>query len=57
MCSDDVTYWIYNRLDPEQKKVYFFSDLPHLIKNLRNKFENSNVHGTRHLMVCELKLI
>ena len=23
MCSDGVTYWIYNRLDPEKKKGVF----------------------------------
>ena len=58
MSPDGVTCWVYNRIDPEQKrKVHFFSDLPHLKKTLRNKFENSNVDGTRHLMVSELKLI
>lgn len=50
--DDGVIYWAQNRYDPT-RKIYFFSDPPHLIKTIRNNFENS--HGrnnTRNLMVC-----
>ncbi|XP_047145625.1 uncharacterized protein LOC124818645 [Hydra vulgaris] len=32
---DGVVYWIYNRYDMD-RKIFFFSDPPHLLKTLRN---------------------
>ena len=49
--KDDVVYWTYNPWAP-LKKIYFICDVPHLIKTIRNKIENS--HGnlnTKDLMV------
>ena len=49
--NDGVVYWALNRFD-FQRKVYFISDPPRLIKTLRNNFENSHGHNnTRNLMV------
>ena len=49
--KDGVTYWTWNRYAPN-RKLYFFSDLPHLVKTLRNNWENSHGHlNTRNLVV------
>ena len=49
---DGVVYWAWNRYD-KSRKIFFFSDVPHLIKTLRNNIENSHGHNnTRNLMVC-----
>ena len=51
---DGVVYWIYNRFD-KRRKIYLFCDVPHLLKTIRNNFENSHGHNnTRNLMVSEL---
>lgn len=49
--TDGVVYWCKNRYDPT-RKIYFFSDPPHLMKTLRNNIERSNgTTGTRNLIV------
>jgi len=53
---DGVVYWWWNRFDTT-RKIYFFSDVPHLMKTLRNNFENSHGHNkTRNLMLSELEI-
>ena len=48
---DGVIYWVYNKYC-RSRKIYLFCDVPHLIKTLRNNFENSHGHkNTRDLMV------
>ena len=45
-------YWTKNLFDPD-RKIYFFSDAPHLIKTTRNNLENSLANkNTRNLHVC-----
>ena len=52
---DGVTYWAINRYD-RSKKIYFICDPPHLIKTLRNNFENSHGHNnTRNLYVSNVE--
>ena len=49
-----VVYWCWNRYAPsrEKRKIFFICDVPHLIKTIRNNFENSHAHKkTRNLMV------
>lgn len=48
--EDGVVFWTPNRFD-KSRRIYFFSDVPHLIKTLRNNLEKSSVNGTRNLMV------
>lgn len=55
--EDGVVFWTHNRFD-SSRKIYFFSDPPHLVKTLRNNLENS--HGnrnTRNLIVSFYILI
>ena len=50
---EGLVYWAWNRYDLT-RKIYFFSDPPHLLKTLRNNLENSGGNkGTRNLMVCK----
>ena len=52
---DGVVYWAWNLFAVDERKIYFISDPPHLIKTLRNNFENSHSHNnTRHLMVSAI---
>ena len=49
--KDGVTNWTGNRY-ASNKKLCFFSDPPHLVKTLRNNWENSHRHlNTRNLLV------
>lgn len=49
---EGVVFWARNRMDPS-RKIYFFSDVPHLMKTIRNNLENSGGgRSTRKLMVC-----
>ena len=51
---DGAVYWIYNRFD-KRRKICLFCDIPHLLKTIRNNFENSHGHNNkRNLMVSEL---
>ena len=44
-------YWTWNPHNPS-KKLFFFSDVPHLIKTTRNFFENSKWNrNTRNMHV------
>ena len=50
--SLDKKFRVYDK-DDKDRKIYFISDVPHLIKTTRNNLENS--HGntnTRNLHVC-----
>ena len=48
-----VVYCIYNGFD-KTRKIYLFCYVPHLLKTIRNSFENSHGHNdTRNLMVSE----
>ena len=49
--ADPVLYWVTNPFSPD-RKIYFISDPPHLIKTTRNNLENSHGHSnSRNLMV------
>ena len=54
----EVIYWTYNPFSADRRrKIYFFSDVPHLMKTTRNNLENSHSNkNTRNLMVSKLKL-
>ena len=55
--NDGVVYWAVKLFD-FQRKMYFISDPPHLIKTLRNNIENSHGHNnTRNLMVSYSGLV
>ena len=47
---EGCVYWCPNRYDIT-RKIYFFSDPPHLMKTIRNNLEKSSIDGTRSLMV------
>ena len=52
---DNIGYYTINKYDPT-RKIYFISDVPHLLKTTRNNIENS--HGnknTRNLHVSFFK--
>ena len=51
--GDGVVYWAFNRHAVlEKRKIYFISDVPHLMKTTRNNFSNSGAHsGSRNLMI------
>ena len=52
LSEEGVVYWVTNRYDLSRK--IFFVDPPHLIKTIRNNFENSGGHNyTRNLMVSD----
>uniref|UniRef100_A0A7M5VCD5 Transposable element P transposase n=1 Tax=Clytia hemisphaerica TaxID=252671 RepID=A0A7M5VCD5_9CNID len=48
--EDGVVFWTPNRFD-KARRIYFFSDVPHLIKTLWNNLKKSSVNRTRNLMV------
>ena len=55
--KDSVTHWTWNRYAPN-RKLYFFSDSLHLLKTLRNNWENSHGHlNTRNLVVNNYILV
>ena len=57
LCPDKVVYWTWNKFNLS-RKIFFFSDPPHLMKTLRNNFENSHGNNnTRHLMVSKHSLL
>ena len=45
--SKEIIYKVANPYSPDGRKIFFFSDPPHLIKTIRNFFANR----TRHLWV------
>ena len=51
LSNDDVVYWVWNRYD-KLRKIYYFCNVLHLMKTLRNNLENSHGHNhTRQLMI------
>ncbi|VDI32518.1 Hypothetical predicted protein [Mytilus galloprovincialis] len=46
--NQGVCNYITNLYFPE-RRIYFFCDVPHLLKTTRNNLENSNWHKTRNL--------
>nr|XP_054764639.1 uncharacterized protein LOC129271286 [Lytechinus pictus] len=58
ICSseDNVGHYTFNPVDP-QRRIYFFCDVPHLLKTARNNLENSGFnrqsrnlqYGQRHI--------
>ena len=56
MSEEGFVHWVTNRYDLS-RKFFFFSDPPHLIKRVRNDFENSGGHNyTRTVMVSEASI-
>ena len=56
-CSDatvDLCYKTPNPYTSEDRSVYFFSDVPHLMKTTRNCWSHSSTKGTRSLWVSLL---
>ena len=49
--SKELCYKTENIYAPEKRFVYFFSDVPHLMKTSRNCWSHSSKNGTRHLWV------
>lgn len=54
ICSGQEDFWTINPFD-KKRKIYFISDVPHLIKTTRNNIENSHGNAnTRNLQVRNL---
>lgn len=49
--QDEVCYRTKNPFTKEDRAVYFFCDVPHLMKTTRNCWSHSSVNGTRNLWV------
>ena len=49
--SKELCYKTKNIYAPEKRFIYFFSDVPHLMKTARNCWSHSSKKGTRHLWV------
>lgn len=49
--SANLTYKTPNPYTSEDRNIYFFSDMPHLIKTTRNCWLQLSVKGTRNLWV------
>ena len=47
---EGVVFWTPNRYDMN-RRIYFISDPPHLMKTIRNNVERSTTGGTRNLIV------
>lgn len=48
--NDNLTNWCWNDFANPPRKLYFISDVPHLLKTVRNCFSNSYCHNkTRRL--------
>ncbi len=50
----DYCYKTPNPYTTEDRNIFFFSDVPHLMKTTRNCWSHSHVHGTRNLWVSSL---
>lgn len=47
-----------NIYSPDDRDLYFFSDVPHLVKTVRNNWENSGWNKkSRQLWVCMIKIL
>ena len=49
--SSEICYKTPNPCTSEERDIYFFSDVPHLMKTTRNCWSHSSKHGTRNLWV------
>lgn len=49
--STDLCYKTRNPYTSEDRSIYFFSDVPHLMKTTRNCWSHSSTKGTRNLWV------
>ena len=49
--GEDLCYKTKNPYTSEDRSIYFFSDVPHLMKTTRNCWSHSSKNGTRHLWV------
>ncbi|XP_066914303.1 uncharacterized protein [Clytia hemisphaerica] len=52
ICGGDQEFWTINPFD-KNRKIYFFSDVPHLVKTTRNNLENS--HGNANTRTLHFK--
>ena len=51
--SAGISHKITNPYAAEDRPIFFISDIPHLLKTVRNSWANSHAHfNTRHLWVC-----
>ena len=51
--SAGISHKITNPYAAEDRPIFFISDIPHLLKTVRNSWANSHAHSnTRHLWVC-----
>ena len=52
--KDGTLFWCWNRFNAGNK-IYFFCDVPHLVKTARNNLENSHAHlCSRNLTVSDV---
>ena len=51
--DDSLCYKCPNPYTREDRSIYFFSDVPHLMKTTRNCWSHSSKEGTRNLWVNE----
>lgn len=49
--NEDVVFFADNPFSEEKRNIYFFSDVPHLIKTIRNNVHKSRPGGTKYLWV------
>uniref|UniRef100_A0A7M5VCI7 Transposable element P transposase n=1 Tax=Clytia hemisphaerica TaxID=252671 RepID=A0A7M5VCI7_9CNID len=50
--KDGTLYWCWNRFNVANK-IYFFCDVPHLIKTARNNLENSHAHLCSRMLTLD----
>ena len=50
--DDGLCYKSCNPYTNEKRSVFFFSDVPHLMKTTRNCWSHSSKQGSRNLWVC-----
>lgn len=46
--NEDVVFFADNPFSEEKRNIYFFSDVPHLIKTIRNNVHKSRPGGTKY---------
>lgn len=52
--GEQFAYRAINHFAGEQRYLYFFSDVPHIVKTLRNNLSSSRESGTRCLWVSKI---
>ena len=58
ICKTKFTYKTTNIYSKESRPLFFFSDVPHLLKTIRNSWANSGSHAcSKSLQVCIVFLI